>query len=171
MPRPLRHGLLDAILLGLSLAAPATALAAPVGAPAGFDVAQRAVVLFAHGEGAQVYQCEPGADGRLAWTFREPIATLIADGKTVGRHYAGPTWELNDGGVVKGALLASQPGAGANDIPLLKLAAAEHHGSGALAGANLVLRLNTRGGALKGDCATPGELHAEPYSADYVFLH
>ena len=38
-------------------------------------------------------RCKAGADGKLAWTFREPIATLLADGKTVGRHYAGPNWE------------------------------------------------------------------------------
>ena len=28
----------------------------------------------------------------------------------------------------------------------------------------------TRGGVLKGACPTAGELRAEPYSADYVFL-
>ncbi len=35
-----------------------------------------------------------------SWTFREPIATLLDDGKTVGRHYAGPNWEDNDGSAV-----------------------------------------------------------------------
>jgi hypothetical protein len=30
------------------------------------------------------------------WTLREPIATLLLDGKTVGRHYAGPNWEHMD---------------------------------------------------------------------------
>src|SRR2546421_10876903 len=33
-------------------------------------------------------------------TFREPIATLLLDGKTVGRHYAGPNWEHADGSAV-----------------------------------------------------------------------
>jgi hypothetical protein len=32
-------------------------------------------------------------DGKLSWAVREPIATLTADGKTVGRHYAGPHHE------------------------------------------------------------------------------
>jgi hypothetical protein len=165
-----RHAPLGALLLGLSLAGPAVALPAPAAPPAAFDVGDRAAVLVAHAEGAQVYQCEPGPGGRTVWTFREPIATLISDGKTIGRHYAGPTWELDDGSAVTGKLLASAPGAGADDIPLLKLAVAEHRGSGALAQASLVLRLNTHGGALKGDCAIAGELRAEPYSADYVFL-
>lgn len=168
MPKSLT--LPGAILLSLALAAPALAQA-PVAAPAAFAVAGRAVVLALRGVGAQVYQCKAGADGRLAWSFREPIATLIgADGKTIGRHYAGPNWALDDGGAVKGALLASQPGAGPDDIAVLKLAVAEHRGGGALAAANVVLRLNTHGGGLSGECATAGELRAEPYSADYVFL-
>ena len=41
-----------------------------------------------HAEGAQIYECKAGADGTLAWVFREPIATLLSEGKTVGRHYA-----------------------------------------------------------------------------------
>ena len=51
------------------------------------------VVLTLHAEGAQVYECKAGSDGKLAWAFREPIATLLLDGKTVGRHYTGPNWE------------------------------------------------------------------------------
>ena len=38
-----------------------------------------------HAEGAQVYECKADAAGKLAWQFREPVATLIVDGKTVGR--------------------------------------------------------------------------------------
>src|SRR3954449_10091736 len=58
------------------------------------------VVLTLHAEGAQVYDCKAGSDGKSAWAFREPIATLMADGKTVGRHYAGPNWEHVDGSAV-----------------------------------------------------------------------
>ena len=50
--------------------------------------------------GAQIYECRADASGEPVWQFREPIATLIADGATVGRHYAGPTWELTDGNAV-----------------------------------------------------------------------
>ena len=41
--------------------------------------------------GAQIYECKVGNDGKLAWAGREPIASLMVDGKTVGRHYAGPS--------------------------------------------------------------------------------
>jgi hypothetical protein len=164
-------------IMSIKLAAPCLLLAALIGPAVAADalpdaiaVSGESVVLSVHAEGAQVYECKAGASGGAAWTFREPIATLISDGKTIGRHYAGPTWELNDGGAIKGKLLASAPGAGPADIPLLKLAVAEHRGAGVLKGANLVLRLNTRGGALSGPCATAGELRALPYSADYEFL-
>ena len=58
------------------------------------------LVATVHAEGAQVYECKTDASGRLAWQFREPIATLLIDGKTVGRHYAGPNWEMADGSAV-----------------------------------------------------------------------
>jgi len=159
------------LAVGILFGLPALGATSLVTAPAAFDVADRVIALKVHAEGAQLYQCAPDAGGRPVWTFREPIAALIGDGgKTIGRHYAGPTWELEDGGAVKGRQLASAPGAGANDIALLKLTASEHRGAGALAGVSLILRLNTHGGALKGACAVAGDLRAEPYSADYVFL-
>ncbi len=68
-------------------------------------------VLTLHAEGAQVYECKAGTDGKLAWAFREPIATLLLDGKTVGRHYAGPTWEHIDGSAVVGKAVGNAPGA------------------------------------------------------------
>src|SRR5579864_6749973 len=77
------------------------------------------IVLTLHAEGAQVYECKAGADGKLAWAFREPIATLFADGKTIGRHYAGPNWEHSDGSAVVGKAIGNAPGATANDIPWL----------------------------------------------------
>ena len=80
--------------LGVSTAASAQQLPAAVAAP-GYSA-----VLSAHAEGAQLYDCVKAADGKLAWKFREPIASLLVDGKTVGRHYAGPKWESVDGSIV-----------------------------------------------------------------------
>src|SRR5260370_8142082 len=51
------------------------------------------VVLSVHAEGAQVYECKPGADGKPGCAFREPTATLRLDGKTLRRHYPGPSCE------------------------------------------------------------------------------
>ncbi|MFH0300477.1 DUF3455 domain-containing protein [Bradyrhizobium sp. 31Argb] len=128
------------------------------------------VVLSVHAEGAQVYECKAGLEGKLAWAFREPIATLMADGKTVGRHYAGPNWEHVDGSVVLGRTSGSAPGATPNDIPWLKLEVISRRGSGTLSGVTTVQRINTAGGILEGPCDKAGATHSAPYSADYVFL-
>ncbi len=128
------------------------------------------VVLTVHAEGAQVYECKAGADGKLTWVFREPIATLLVDGKTVGRHYAGPNWEHVDGSIVTAKAAGNAPGATADDIPWLKLQVTASRGSGVLTGVTTVQRINTKGGKLDGPCDKPGTFKSAPYSADYVFL-
>jgi Protein of unknown function (DUF3455) len=130
-----------------------------------------AAVLSVHAEGAQVYECRAGADGKPAWAFREPIATLLVDGKTVGRHYSGPNWEHSDGSAVVGKAAGNAPGATPNDIPWLKLEVISHRGSGILTTATTVQRINTIGGKLEGGCDKAGAFKSAPYSADYVFLH
>ena len=127
------------------------------------------LVATVHAEGAQVYECKADASGQLAWQFREPIATLLEGGKTVGRHYAGPHWELADGSVVAGKAVGRAPGATAQDIPLLKLETTSRRGNGQLTDVTTILRLNTKGGAAEGPCPTAGALLSVPYSADYAF--
>jgi hypothetical protein len=128
-------------------------------------------VLTAHAEGEQIYECKAGADGKLNWSFREPRATLIADGKIAGKHYAGPTWELMDGSAVVGKVVANAPGKTTNDIAWLKLEVTAHRGSGGtLADVSAVQRINTVGGQMAGPCDHAGETRAMPYTADYVFL-
>jgi len=127
------------------------------------------LVATIHAQGAQVYDCTADAAGQLAWQFREPIATLLVDGKTVGRHFAGPTWELTDGSKVLGKIAGRAPGATAMDIPLLKLDAVPQRDAGLLAGVTTIQRLNTKGGVAQGPCGTPGELLSVAYSADYAF--
>ena len=113
-------------------------------------------MLTLHAEGAQVYECKAGADGKLAWAFREPIATLLVDGKTVGRHYAGPNWEHIDGSAVVGKVAGNAPARRANDIPWLKLDVTSRRGTGILSGVTTVQRINTEGGKLDGACDKPG---------------
>ena len=129
-----------------------------------------ATIASFHAEGAQVYECKAAADGKLAWAFREPIATLLLDGKTVGRHYAGPNWDHVDGSGVTGKALANAPGMTATDIPWLKLEVTARRGSGALSGATTIQRINTMGGVMSGACEKAGAFHSEPYAANYVFL-
>jgi len=151
---------LSATPLAMAKADVPTAIAAP----------DEAVIATVHAEGAQVYECKAASDGKLVWQFREPIATLLMDGKTVGRHFAGPSWELADGSAVTAKLAGRAPGATASDIPLLKLAVTSHRGSGRLDAVTSIQRLNTQGGALEGSCDKAGALMSVPYRADYTFL-
>jgi uncharacterized protein DUF3455 len=127
-------------------------------------------VLKVLAEGAQIYECKIDKDGKLVWHFREPIAALILEGKTIGRHFAGPTWELSDGSAVTGKVTASTAGATSRDIPWLRLEASTHRGNGQLSDITVIQRINTKGGAVKGDCTAAGILISEPYSSEYVFL-
>lgn len=161
----IRTGGLALLLLSGSLA---SAMAAEL--PGAIAAPGETTVLSVHAEGAQVYECKAGTDGKLSWMFREPIATLMADGKTVGRHYAGPNWEDADGSAVTGKAIGNAPGATANDIAWLKLQVISQRGSGALTGVTTVQRINTEGGQLSGPCDKAGATKAAPYSADYVFL-
>ena len=137
--------------------------------PEAIAAADATLVATAHAEGAQIYECKADEHGQDIWQFREPIAALMIDGKTVGRHYAGPSWELVDGSVVTAKAVGSVPGATALDIPLLKLEVTSRHGAGQLTLVTMVQRLNTRGGALEWACSTPGAMASMPYAADYAF--
>jgi hypothetical protein len=159
-----------AALAVLLLSGTLVSVAAQTPLPDAIAAPGEATILTLHAEGAQVYDCKAGSDGKLAWAFREPIATLMADGKTVGRHYAGPNWEYSDGSAVVGKAAGNAPGATPNDIPWLKLTVVSQRGNGVLTGITTVQRINTQGGKLDGACDKPGATRSAPYSADYVFL-
>jgi hypothetical protein len=127
------------------------------------------LVATAHAVGAQVYECKADPAGKLTWQFREPIATLFIAGTTVGRHYAGPNWEMVDGSAVTAKVVGRAPAASLADIPLLKLGVASHRGAGQLAGVTTIQRINTRGGVAGGTCDAAGTFLNAPYSADYAF--
>lgn len=138
-------------------------------------VRDETVIATLHAEGVQLYECKADAKkpqsgaGALTWQFREPIATLMMDGKTVGRHYAGPNWEHIDGSAVTGKAIVSTLGGTSNDIPWLSLDVVRHSGNGIFSRATTVQRVNTRGGVAKGSCDGAGSYLSVPYSADYVF--
>jgi uncharacterized protein DUF3455 len=158
-----------AALLAAATLFPVFAAAEQTQIPAAIAAADQTPIVTLHAEGAQLYECKESS-GKLAWAFREPIAALMQDGRTVGRHYAGPTWEHTDGSAVVGKAAGSAPGATADDVAWLKLDVVDRRGSGALAAATTVQRINTHGGALSGPCSKRGALRSVPYSAEYVFL-
>lgn len=156
------------------LLAAAVALGAKASAsaelPASIAATGDTAVTTFHAEGAQIYECKLSNDGKLAWQFREPVATLLLDGKTVGRHYSGPNWAHIDGSTVTAKPIGNAPGQTQADIPWLKLEVIDHRGTGTFSRVTTVQRINTRGGVVTGACEQAGNYRSAPYAADYVFL-
>jgi len=142
--------------------APAPALAVPGGNRLAFDF---------DATGVQIYTCAAAGAG-FAWTFVAPEATLLnPGGQTAGIHFAGPTWQANDGSQVVGARLAGVT-VDASAIPWLLLAAASHDGNGRMAKVSFIQRFDTVGGkapAAGCDATTVGAIARVDYQATYFF--
>jgi uncharacterized protein DUF3455 len=136
-------------------------------APAGEDV-----VLVAHASGSQIYVCQAGADGKLAWTLKAPEAELRNNqGTVIGRHYAGPTWKLNDGSEVTGKAVGRVDSPDADSIPWLLVTVTGHSGEGALSRVTTIQRIHTKGGVSPaGACGAQGAESKSSYTADYYFF-
>ena len=123
----------------------------------------------------QVYECATKADasGGWAWQFRGPEATLTdAAGKTVGRHFGGPSWASNDGATIVGQVSASAPAPDKGDIPWLLLGIKSRDGQGLLAQTASVQRLDTEGGVAPSSAcgaANAKQVERVGYTATYVF--
>jgi hypothetical protein len=180
-----RHSVALAIFAALALigsfAGSATAQGAPTSAediPAILAPPASSVLLFELGaRGVQIYACEANPDDATAfvWTFKAPEAELLnGRGEVVGRHFAGPTWQGQDGSAVIGAVLERADAPDPEAIPWLLLGANEHAGSGAFATIAHVQRLDTAGGVAptKGcDAAHAGAEVRVPYTATYAFYY
>jgi Protein of unknown function (DUF3455) len=142
----------------------------PAGIPQPVAASDETIVATFHAEGAQIYQCDSTADGDLTWQPREPIATLLHDGRTVGRHYAGPNWEHIDGSVLQAREVHILPAPSSKDLPWIKYQVTLRLGFGALSGTTTIRRINTSGGVAYGRCNTADTFLSVPYHADYEFL-
>src|SRR5918993_4599537 len=164
-----------------SLGGSATAQGTPTSAldiPPVLMAPASSVLLFELGaRGVQIYACEAKPDDATAfvWTFQAPEAELInGRGEVVGKHFAGPTWQGQDGSAGIGAVLerADSPDQGA--IPWLLLEAKDHEGSGAFSTITHIQRLDTVGGVAPTegcDEAHAGEETRAPYEATYAFFY
>jgi hypothetical protein len=128
------------------------------------------VVLILHAEGASIYQCIPTPDGDRTWEAREEIATLLQDGKTVGRHYAGPHWEHIDGSILQAREVHTLSAPSSKDLPWIKYQVVLRLGFGTLSGMTSIRRINTAGGMAHGRCSAADTFLSVPYRADYEFL-
>ena len=165
----------SALALPLALAACAVQTQAPEAPQAVTPPAGARYSMTTVGIGEITYECraKTGAADAFEWAFVAPVATLY-DGsrRTVGRYYAGPTWEANDGSKVTGKQLATAPASGPQNIPLQLVQANPVSGSGAMTDVMYIQRLNTMGGvAPSAPCgqSNAGARQQVKYQADYVF--
>jgi hypothetical protein len=153
-------------MMSQQLAAPS--VPAAVAVPAGHRV-----VSVLKGEGLLTYECRANAAGAatlFGWSPPAPDATLkAANGAIVGKYYAGPTWDHNDGSKVTGKQLAVSPAT--SGIALQLVQANPATGNGLFNGITYIQRLNTVGGTPAGSCdsANVGAKQVVRYVADYYF--
>ncbi|HSY21183.1 MAG TPA: DUF3455 domain-containing protein [Polyangiaceae bacterium] len=162
----------------MSAAPSSSAPPAPIAPPATPDaiaVAGAPVLLKAAAKGVQVYACKAkeAAPSTFEWTLTGPDAQLFDDrGQPIGKHYAGPTWELTDGSKVIGKLHGKVDAPDPNAIPWLSLDAKETQGSGLLTHVKNIQRVATAGGkapATGCDAAHAGAETRVDYTATYYF--
>ena len=130
------------------------------------------LILQLHGTGDQIYSCK-SEGGLFRWTLKGPDAQLSdIKGQPFGKHFAGPSWQSNDGTRVTGKLAATVDSPDAESIPWLLIKVASHTGSGVLARATTIQRLHTEGGKAPSEGCDSDHVDQEvrvPYSADYLF--
>ena len=136
--------------------------------------ANQKLALVVHAKGEQVYECREKKDqaGAYDWAFIAPQAGLFdGNGKQIGKHYAGPSWEAADGSKIVGKVkqLSAAPADGA--IPWLLLDAKSAGKDGAFSRITSVQRVATVGGvAPPNGCPLAGYRVEIPYTADYYFF-
>jgi len=158
---------LAVVSLALSFSLPAQQAPQPLQPPA-----TEQLLLQVHAKGDQIYTCK-GDAAQFAWTLDGPDAQLFdKDGKSFGKHFAGPSWEAQDGSRVTGKAVAHAPSPDADSIPWLLVNIVGHEGAGVLSRATTIQRLNTKGGkapATGCDASHGGREVRVAYSADYLF--
>jgi len=138
--------------------------------------ANESLAMVVPAKGVQIYECRARKDpaGGYEWAFVAPEADLFdASGYRIGKHYAGPHWEANDGSRIVGAVKERADAPAADAIPWLLLTAKSVGPAGSFSKVTSVQRVNTVGGvAPRTVCsqATVGTPARINYTADYYFL-
>ena len=159
-----------------SLALAAVLLCAPLAraqAPASLNPDGETARFTYAAIGVQIYECKV-TDGKAAWAFVAPEADLFdSTGKRVGKHYAGPNWESDDGSKVSGAVKSRADSTRPGAIPHLLLTTKADAKPGTLAAVTSIQRLNTLGGVAPAAPCTAQDAGKQArvyYTADYRFF-
>lgn len=130
------------------------------------------LTLQTQARGEQIYRCTLSA-GQYQWQLQAPDAILFdAQGRQIGRHFAGPAWEYRDGSRITGKVLHKIDMAPAQAIPWLLLEVVGHDGAGMFSAVQYINRVDTQGGlppAASCDSNHMGQEKRVPYRASYYF--
>jgi hypothetical protein len=131
------------------------------------------IVLALVADGVQIYESKPNSAGGFQWSLKAPKADLKSSaGEILGKHGAGPSWTLNDGSTIVGALPPVKNAAAPAGIPWLLVAVKSKSGSGALNQVDYVMRVATEGGVAPVEPPKTADETVEiKYHAVYLFLH
>ena len=157
------------MLKAISFFALLLSLPTPPNAPDALKPPKDQVLLFhVKGRGRQIYVCQGST-----WKFKAPEANLYyQNGKLLGRHFAGPTWEARDRSRVIGKLVASTPAPVPNAIPWLLLSSVFRDNKGVFSKVESIQRLETKGGVAPSAACTARNQKQETgvaYEASYYF--
>ena len=155
----MRHGFAFLTLIGMLLV---LVMSPPIGAEdryAAPDVPlelrvppDQTLLIKAEAKGVQIYKSVEGKDGKLEWILEAPLAGLFSpEGRKLGTHYEGPSWEATDGSKVirdkeQVVKMAAPPNPN-GDIPWLLIKVKEEGGKeGVFNKVLYIQRIDTRGG-------------------------
>jgi len=136
--------------------------------------ANQSLAMVVHARGEQLYECREKKDqtGVYDWAFIAPQAELFdGNGKQIGKHYAGPSWEAADGSKITGKVKQAVAAPVDKAIPWLLAEATSVGKDGAFSKITSVQRVATAGGvAPPNGCPMGGYKIGVPYTADYNFF-
>ena len=130
-------------------------------------------LLFAvKGRGNQVYEWVPKKKDptKYEWDHIPEADLFDFEGNKVGSHYAGPTWESNDGSKVICEIKAHAAAPAPNAAPWLLLPVKSHEGQGIFSAVTCIRRMDTVGGgepSTSADQVKAGQVVRVPYTATY----
>jgi Protein of unknown function (DUF3455) len=170
-----RDAILGSLFAGLAACGGASTVK-PADLPASLRVPEGQVLTRQfHAVGVQIYVCQAAKSDatQFEWAFKAPEADLFASAhRQAGKHFAGPSWQANDGSTVVGSLVAKET-IDSTAIPWLLLSAKSTSGHGVFTDVKSIQRLRTIGGnAPTNGCSSSqvGQELRTSYSADYLFF-
>lgn len=124
-----------------------------------------------HAKGDQIYHCV-FKENTFKWIVAPKAILFDNQGKIVGTHNQGPTWQHQDGSTILGKIIQKTDDSREQMMPWLLVEVTEYKGQGLLSNIAYINRVNTQGGLQPIKPCDNNHLGSEKpvaYQADYIF--